>query len=229
MNFSKYNTFKNWVIGILIISLIILGYFYYTKTPSYVDDNNKIIKSYTDSINVLKKSISHQDGVIVTLSEKITSINTLNDVLSSKILTLKTSTIKKVNEVKNYTKNDVDQFLSIRYKDSVTLSSSNETGKHIVTDLIIGDSSISEVVLIKEQLKNTEDKSILQSEIINEYIKEKSAYSEIINNYDRKDAIYTSSINSLTKDLKTEKRKLFLNKIGSVVIIGSLTYLLITK
>lgn len=229
MNISKYNTKKNWIVGGIVLLFLCIGmYFISIRPPKYVKDNISEIKTYQDSISLLKSRIKLNDKFIDSLSKKLVKIDSGNLKIKTKIIYSKQETKIKIDSVSKYTKTDVDSFLISRYKDS-TISISQPTGKKIITDLVEGDGAKNDLFLTEEQLKNTENKVDIQSDIINKYKNEKLKYDSILVYNDKKDVIFNNTISLLTKNVKKQKKALFFNKLSSIAIIGTLTYFLITK
>ena len=101
------------------------------------------------------------------------------------------------------------------------------TAKLIIKDLIKGDGAIAEVQELHKVIKLTNDKVILKDSIIGILNSKISNLDYIINQKDEQFGLERQKSESLLKELKSEKRKSFLYKIGSYVGIVATGILLV--
>jgi hypothetical protein len=108
--------------------------------------------------------------------------------------------------------------------------------REIVKDIIRGDSAIAELSIVKQNYELEKKSSIAKDSII-------SIKNSVIIFHEQKEANYVNIIglkdqqinnlnnlaDSLNKKFKKEKRKRIFDNIISVAIMGTLTYLFITK
>ena len=101
------------------------------------------------------------------------------------------------------------------------------TAKLIIKDLIKGDGAVAEVQELHKVVKLTNDKVILKDSIIGILNSKISNLDYIINQKDEQFGLERKKSESLIKELKAEKRKSFLYKIGSYVGIVATGILLV--
>jgi hypothetical protein len=101
--------------------------------------------------------------------------------------------------------------------------------KFVIKDLIAYDGLKLELKTTQDLLLNTESKVSTQAAIIKQFEIKSGQYDKIISNYKTQVEAYKGMTEDLKKDLRKSKIKGFYNKFGLSIIIGSLTYLYITK
>jgi hypothetical protein len=101
--------------------------------------------------------------------------------------------------------------------------------KFVIKDLIAYDGLKLELKTTQDLLLNTESKVSTQAAIIKQFEIKSGQYDKIISNYKTQIDAYKGMTDNLKKDLRKSKIKGFYNKFGLSIIIGSLTYLYITK
>jgi uncharacterized coiled-coil protein SlyX len=103
------------------------------------------------------------------------------------------------------------------------------TVKKITIDLLKGDSALSQLTLSNKFISELETKVSLQDKIIETQQKKEENFQKIIVDLEKKVTIYQGELKTTQKELrKLKAKKTFTNIIGGV-IIGTLTYLYITK
>jgi hypothetical protein len=103
------------------------------------------------------------------------------------------------------------------------------TVKKITIDLLKGDSALSQLNLSNRFISELENKVLLQDKIIQTQQKKEENFQQIIVGLEKKVSIYESELKSTQKELrKLKAKRTFTNLIGGV-LIGTLTYLYITK
>jgi hypothetical protein len=103
------------------------------------------------------------------------------------------------------------------------------TVKKITIDLLRGDSALSQLTLSNKFISELETKVSLQDKIIETQQKKEENFQKIIVDLEKKVTIYQGELKTTQKELrKIKAKKTFTNIIGGV-IIGTLTYLYITK
>jgi len=229
MNLKKYNTETNRTIIATLICLIVIIFSLRNDKDVYnLEESKKEIATYKKNIDSLKVKLKDSDYKIDSINNHVAIVDSANWSLKKKISSLLVQTNKKVEKIDNYTKLEVDSFLVNRYQDH-TIVISPVTGKKVITDLVTGDSAKEEVLLVKQQLVNTETKVFYKDNIILEYKNKGVTYENVIKNYDYQIKAYEGVNLGLNKELKKQKRKNIFTKIGSGLLIGGLTYLYITK
>jgi hypothetical protein len=101
--------------------------------------------------------------------------------------------------------------------------------KEIVKDLLSGDQAKEELKLTNVQLAETEKKVLYKDSIINVMKKIDLGKDTIIISQNKKFEILKEQTQRLEKALNTKKRKTLFTNIGSGLIIGTLTILLLIK
>jgi hypothetical protein len=103
------------------------------------------------------------------------------------------------------------------------------TVKKITIDLLKGDSALSQLTLSNRFITELETKVVLQDKIIEAQQKKEENFQKIIVDMEKKVTIYQQELKTTQKELrKLKAKRTFTNLIGGV-IIGTLTYLYITK
>jgi hypothetical protein len=103
------------------------------------------------------------------------------------------------------------------------------TVKKITVDLLKGDSALSQLTLSNRFITELETKVVLQDKIIEVQQKKEENFQKIIVDMEKKVTIYQQELKTTQKELrKLKAKRTFTNLIGGV-IIGTLTYLYITK
>lgn len=101
--------------------------------------------------------------------------------------------------------------------------------KKITKDLISGDSAKAQLVLVEQQLSETENKCIKQDSIINLLMVKDTNNQIIIGTQDKKYSILENHTKKVELNLKKEKFKSKLTSYLSGTIIAIFTYLIIIK
>ena len=101
--------------------------------------------------------------------------------------------------------------------------------KKIAKDLISGDSAKAQLVLVEQQLSETENKCIKQDSIINLLMVKDTNNQIIIEAQDKKYSILENHSKKVELNLKKEKFKSKLTSYLSGTILAILTYIIIVK
>ena len=101
------------------------------------------------------------------------------------------------------------------------------TAKLIIKDLIKGDGAQIELVELQKVLQLTNEKMLLKDEIIFTLNSKISNLDYIILQKDEQFKLEREKSDSLLKELKAEKRKTFLYKVGTVLGVVAVGYLLV--
>ena len=101
--------------------------------------------------------------------------------------------------------------------------------KKIAKDLISGDSAKAQLVLVEQQLSETEKKCIKQDSIINLLMVKDTNNQIIIGTQDKKYSILENHTKKVELNLKKEKFKSKVTTYLSGTILAILTYMIIVK
>jgi len=101
------------------------------------------------------------------------------------------------------------------------------TAKLIIKDLLKGDGAQIELVELQKVLQLTNEKMLLKDEVIFTLNSKISNLDYIILQKDEQFKLEREKSNSLLKELKAEKRKTFLYKVGTVLGVVAVGYLLV--
>lgn len=101
--------------------------------------------------------------------------------------------------------------------------------KKIAKDLISGDSAKAQLVLVEQQLSETENKCIKQDSIINLLMVKDTNNQIIIGTQDKKYSILENHTKKVELNLKQEKFKSKVTTYLSGTILAILTYMIIVK
>lgn len=119
--------------------------------------------------------------------------------------------------------------LSLIIKAQDTIKIPTPVAKQIVKDLVTGDSAKAELKLVTNQISLLEQKILLKDSIISGHVQKGILYEDRIKNEQAKFAAQSTWINVLKKENKKLKVKFRFLQITGTAIIGTLTYLYITK
>lgn len=101
------------------------------------------------------------------------------------------------------------------------------TAKLIIKDLLKGDGAQIELVELQKVLQLTNEKMLLKDEIIFTLNSKITNLDYIILQKDEQFKLEREKSESLIKELKAQKRKTFLYKIGTIVGVAAVGYLLV--
>jgi len=101
------------------------------------------------------------------------------------------------------------------------------TAKLIIKDLLKGDGAQIELIELQKVLQLTNEKMLLKDEIIFTLNSKISNLDYIILQKDEQFKLEREKSESLIKELKSEKRKTFLYKVGTIVGVVAVGYLLV--
>ncbi len=101
------------------------------------------------------------------------------------------------------------------------------TAKLIIKDLLKGDGAQIELVELQKVLQLTNEKLVLKDDIISTLNSKVSNLDYIILQKDEQFKLERQKSESLLKELKSEKRKTFLYKVGTIVGVVAVGFLLV--
>jgi hypothetical protein len=101
------------------------------------------------------------------------------------------------------------------------------TAKLIIKDLLKGDGAQIELMELQKVLQLTNEKMLLKDEVIFTLNSKISNLDYIILQKDEQFKLEREKSDSLLKELKAEKRKTFLYKVGTVLGVVAVGYLLV--
>jgi hypothetical protein len=120
---NKPSKLKQWFWGFITIAVVALYWLYKQVTkPDIVIDNNTVIENtvVADSLrNVIQNNQEQTDAQVQALNDSIAMYQFIINENEQTINELKSKTNEKSNNVVYLTGNELYQFLSDRYKDSV--------------------------------------------------------------------------------------------------------------
>ena len=102
------------------------------------------------------------------------------------------------------------------------------TAKLVIQDLVKGDAALVEIIELQKIIILTNEKLALKDTIISTMNSKMSNLNYIINQKDEQFKLERQKSDELLKELKSEKRKTFLYKVGTY-IAGITTVLYLTK
>ena len=121
------------------------------------------------------------------------------------------------------------QTVTKNYTDTQKIVLPVPVAKQIVIDLLRGDSAMTQLKLSNNHIVELEKVVELKDTVITKMKLKEENYNTIISDERRKNEIYQSELKSTQKELKKIKAKRTFTNIISAVLIGTLTYMYITK
>ena len=101
------------------------------------------------------------------------------------------------------------------------------TARLIIKDLIKGDGAVVEIGELQKVIQLTNEKLILKDEIILTLNSKITNLDYIISQKDEQFKLEREKSESLLKEIKSEKRKTFLYKVGTIVGVVAVGFLLV--
>jgi hypothetical protein len=118
---------------------------------------------------------------------------------------------------------------NIKPTDTTKVVLTPEVARQVVKDLIRYDGCKEELKLTQEKVVKLEERDVQKDTIIS-LLKDKDKNNQyIISQKDDQIKLYDDMSKDLQKEIKSQRRKTFLYKLGTVVGVISTSYLLITK
>ena len=118
---------------------------------------------------------------------------------------------------------------NIKPTDTTKVVLTPEVARQVVKDLIRYDGCKEELKLTQEKVVKLEERDVQKDNIIS-LLKDKDRNNQyIISQKDDQIKLYDDMSKDLQKEIKSQRRKTFLYKLGTVVGVISTSYLLITK
>lgn len=121
------------------------------------------------------------------------------------------------------------QTVTKNYTDTQKIVLPVPVAKQIAIDLLRGDSAIAQLKLSNKHITELEKVVELKDTVISKMKLKEENYNAIISDERRKNEIYQTELKSTQKELKKIKAKRTFTNIISAVLIGTLTYMYITK
>ena len=116
------------------------------------------------------------------------------------------------------------------YKDTTKIIIPAYVAKQIVLDLMSGDSAKSQLTILYDMYKATEQKTKVQDSMISAYQVKNQAYAKQILLYKEKEVQYIDYTKNLKKDVKKAKLKNHLaTGAGMLAILGGILFLFISS
>jgi hypothetical protein len=116
------------------------------------------------------------------------------------------------------------------YKDTTKIIIPAYIAKQIVLDLMSGDSAKSQLTILYDMYKATEQKTKVQDSMISAYQVKNQAYAKQILLYKEKEVQYIDYTKNLKKDVKKAKLKNHLaTGAGMLAILGGILFLFISS
>lgn len=121
------------------------------------------------------------------------------------------------------------QTVTKSYTDTQKIVLSVPVAKQIVIDLLRGDSAFAQLKMSNQHIIELENMVSLKDSVIDKMKLKEENYNLIISDERKKTEIYQKELKFTQKELKRIKSKRTFTNIISGVLIGTLTYLYITK
>ncbi len=121
------------------------------------------------------------------------------------------------------------QTVTKSYTDTQKIVLSVPVAKQIVIDLLRGDSAFAQLKMSNQHIIELENMVSLKDSVIDKMKLKEENYNLIISDERKKIEIYQKELKFTQKELKRIKAKRTFTNIISGVLIGTLTYLYITK
>ena len=121
------------------------------------------------------------------------------------------------------------QTVTKTYTDTQKIVLPVPVAKQIVIDLLRGDSAFAQLKMSNQQIVELETMISLKDSVIEKMKLKEENYNLIITDERKKTEIYQKELKITQKELKRIKAKRTFTNIISGVLIGTLTYLYITK
>jgi hypothetical protein len=121
------------------------------------------------------------------------------------------------------------QTVTKSYTDTQKIVLSVPVAKQIVIDLLRGDSAFAQLKMSNQHIIELENMVSLKDSVIDKMKLKEENYNLIISDERKKTEIYQKELKFTQKELKRIKAKRTFTNIISGVLIGTLTYLYITK
>jgi len=121
------------------------------------------------------------------------------------------------------------QTVTKSYTDTQKIVLSVPVAKQIVIDLLKGDSAFAQLKMSNQHIIELENMVSLKDSVIDKMKLKEENYNLIISDERKKTEIYQKELKITQKELKRIKAKRTFTNIISGVLIGTLTYLYITK
>ena len=121
------------------------------------------------------------------------------------------------------------QTVTKSYTDTQKIVLSVPVAKQIVIDLLRGDSAFAQLKMSNQHIIELENMVSLKDSVIDKMKLKEENYNLIISDERKKTEIYQKELKITQKELKRIKAKRTFTNIISGVLIGTLTYLYITK
>ena len=121
------------------------------------------------------------------------------------------------------------QTVTKSYTDTQKIVLPVPVAKQIVIDLLRGDSAFAQLKMSNQHIIELENVVSLKDSVIDKMKLKEENYNLIISNEKKKTEIYQKELKITQKELKRIKAKRTFTNIISGVLIGTLTYLYITK
>lgn len=121
------------------------------------------------------------------------------------------------------------QTVTKSYTDTQKIVLPVPVAKQIVIDLLRGDSAFAQLKMSNQHITELENMVSLKDSVIDKMKLKEENYNLIISDERKKTEIYQKELKITQKELKRIKAKRTFTNIISGVLIGTLTYLYITK
>jgi uncharacterized protein YycO len=103
-------------IAIVLVATAIGYYFWTTSEPKYIQIYQAQIDSAQNNIDSLKTEIVKSDIIIDSLNKEIMILDSTNIILGEKIIYIKQQLNEKINDVDNFTNDELSKFFTDRYR-----------------------------------------------------------------------------------------------------------------
>jgi fructose-1,6-bisphosphatase/inositol monophosphatase family enzyme len=194
----------------------------------------------------LKDELAHYDSLIQNDKDTIALMTAIQDsikvrdsILTYQVEHRKTRVIKikeivevEKNKIDNFSEQELVSYLNQRYpKDTITnpLPIAQPVLTFVAKDLAAYDGVKHEIVIKDSVIAIQESRITLKDSTIGLYVNKEVRFKSIINNQDLKINQWSKQYDMLNLNYNKLQVKNKFQKIGSYIIIGGLTYALLTK
>ena len=218
---------------ILVVVLAFIGYGLFTlgdikATASF--------KSKLDSLNQVNDSLTaenEEDNYKIAELQVKDSILTYNIAhQKAKIIKVKEFVEIEKNKIDNFTEQEIVSYLNQRYpKDTITnpLPVAQPVLTFVAKDLAAYDGAKQELIIKDSVITTQESRITLKDSTITLFVNKEGRYRAIIGNKDQAISEWTKQYDMLNLNYKKLQVRNKFQKIASYIIIGGLTYTLLTK
>lgn len=226
---------KNWIIAaiafVLVVSIVYISCDTLVLTPEKFKWELEALNKENDSLEL---AIGLKEAEVIELNKKDKELVEALQDEKSKVKIVKVIVEKKVEVVKRYDNLEIAKFYAERYPEEAqvedTLIPINRPTLVIAAEELIRYDGLQEEVVVKDNIISMQDDRITTKDsIIVIQSKMHKDLSKVVINKDIEIEKWNTQYTNLSKEYKKQRLRNKLTKVGSLVIVGGLTYLLLAK